>query len=66
MPAEERETVFVAGDDTESKALVSGLMEEIGFAPEDVGTLAEIQKQEPGSPAYNVPVTPREALAGMR
>lgn len=67
-PVEERETVFVAGDDEEAKGIVSGLIEEIGFAPVDTGTLAESRRQEPGSPVYNVPMRPdeaREALAGM-
>lgn len=68
IPMEERETIFVAGDDEEAKALVSGLVEEVGFAPVDVGSLAESQKQEPNSPIYNVPMTPleaRETLAEM-
>ena len=67
-PVEERETIFVSGDDEEAKALVSGLVEEIGFAPVDAGTLAQSKRQEPGSPIHNVPMSPaeaREALAGM-
>jgi 8-hydroxy-5-deazaflavin:NADPH oxidoreductase len=67
-PLEERETVFLAGDDEGAKAIVSGLIEEIGFAPVDTGTLAESRRQEPGSPIYNVPMRPeqaRETLAGM-
>jgi 8-hydroxy-5-deazaflavin:NADPH oxidoreductase len=67
-PVEERETVFLAGDDEGAKAIVSGLIEEIGFAPVDTGTLAESRRQEPGSPIYNVPMRPeqaRETLAGM-
>jgi 8-hydroxy-5-deazaflavin:NADPH oxidoreductase len=47
---------------------VSGLIEGIGFAPVDTGTLAESRRQEPGSPIYNVPMKParaRETLAGM-
>lgn len=67
-PLEEREVILVSGDDAEAKALVSGLIEEIGFAPVDVGTLAGSRRQEPGSPVYNVPMTPaeaREMLAGI-
>ena len=67
-PVEERETVFLAGDDGEAKRIVSGLIEEIGFAPVDTGTLVESRRQEPGSPIYNVPMKPawaRETLAGM-
>ena len=67
-PVEEREAVFLSGDDEEAKGVVSGLIEEIGFAPVDAGTLAESRRQEPGSPVYNVAMKPaeaREALAGM-
>ena len=67
-PVEEREVIFVSGDDGEAKGVVSGLIEEIGFAPVDVGTLAESRRQEPGSPVYNVATNPaqaREMLAGM-
>ncbi|HEV2745588.1 MAG TPA: NAD(P)-binding domain-containing protein [Rubrobacter sp.] len=67
-PVEEREVIFVSGDDGEAKGVVSGLIEEIGFAPVDVGTLAESRRQEPGSPVYNVAMNPaqaREMLAGM-
>ncbi len=67
-PFEEREAVFVAGDDEEAKGIVSGLIEEIGFAPVDAGTLTESRRQEPGSPVYNVAIRPdeaRETLAGM-
>jgi predicted dinucleotide-binding enzyme len=67
-PVEERETVFLTGDDEGAKAIVSGLIEEIGFAPVDTGTLVESRRQEPGSPIYNVPMKParaRETLAGM-
>lgn len=67
-PPEEREVIFVSSDDEEAKGVVSGLIEEVGFAPVDVGTLAQSRRQEPGSPIYNVAVTPdraREMLAGM-
>ncbi len=65
---EDRLVLFVAGDDAEAKAVVSRLIEEIGFAPVEVGTLADGCKQEPGSPIYNVPMTEdeaREALAAL-
>jgi len=65
---EEREAIFVSGDDEEAKGIVSGLIEEIGFAPIDAGTLAESRRQEPGSPVYNVAMKPaqaRETLSGM-
>ena len=68
VPFEEREVIFVAGEDAEAKAVVSGLIGEVGFAPVDTGTLAESRRQEPGSPVYNVPMRPseaREMLAGI-
>jgi predicted dinucleotide-binding enzyme len=65
----DRLAIFLAGDDVEAKTLVSGLIEEIGFAPVDTGNLAEGgRRQQPGSPLYNEPVTESEArgvLAGM-
>ena len=67
-PIDEREVTFVSGDDEEAKGVISGLIEEIGFAPVDAGTLAESRRQEPSSPIYNVamnPVQAREMLAGM-
>jgi 8-hydroxy-5-deazaflavin:NADPH oxidoreductase len=63
-----RLVLFVAGDDAEAKAVVSRLIEDIGFEPVDTGTLSESRRQEPGSPIYNVPMTAdeaRETLAGM-
>jgi 8-hydroxy-5-deazaflavin:NADPH oxidoreductase len=67
-PVEEREVIFVSGDDEKAKSIVSGLIEDTGFAPVDAGTLAESRRQEPDSPIYNVSMTParaREMLAGM-
>jgi predicted dinucleotide-binding enzyme len=37
----ERVAMFLAGDDAEAKALVSGLIADAGFDPVDVGTAAE-------------------------
>lgn len=66
----ERLVLFVAGDDEEAKALVSGLIEEIGFEPVETGSLRDGgRKQQPGSPIYNNPMTAeqaREVLAGLR
>ncbi len=68
-PGEDRLALFVAGDDAEAKTVVSRLIEEIGFAPLDTGSLEDGRKQEPGSPIYNQPMTEREAreaLAALR
>jgi predicted dinucleotide-binding enzyme len=40
-PIEDRFTIFVAGDDSNAKATVSKLIEDIGFAPVDTGSLRE-------------------------
>jgi 8-hydroxy-5-deazaflavin:NADPH oxidoreductase len=51
--AEERLALFLAGDDDEAKRLVSGLIEEAGFAPVDTGGLADgARRQQPGAPVY--------------
>ena len=58
MPKEERFAIFVAGDDSNAKATVSKLIEDIGFAPVDTDSLREGgSKQQPGSPIYNNPMT---------
>jgi predicted dinucleotide-binding enzyme len=62
LPVDERHAIFVAGDDDEAKALVSRLVEEIGFAPVDTGPLREGgARQQPGAPFYNRTMTGREA-----
>lgn len=62
LPVEERHTIYVAGDDAEAKKVVSRLIEEIGFAPVDTGSLREGGRmQEPNSPIYNKTYNAREA-----
>lgn len=69
MSKEDRFAIFVAGNDTNAKAIVSKLIDDIGFAPVDTGSLREGgRKQQPGSPVYNNPMTGRaahECLAEM-
>lgn len=68
LPVDERHAVFLAGDDAEAKVVVARLIEEIGFAPVDTGSLREGgRRQQPGSDVYNRVMTGREArevLAG--
>jgi 8-hydroxy-5-deazaflavin:NADPH oxidoreductase len=70
VPGKERLALFVAGDDAEAKAVVSKLIDEIGFAPVDTGSLREGgRRQRPGSPIYNKAMTvaqARQALDKMR
>ena len=54
LPFEERRVVPLAGDYAEARAVVSDLIEEIGFAPPDLGSLREGGRHmEPGQPIYN-------------
>jgi predicted dinucleotide-binding enzyme len=62
LPVEERPTLFLAGDDPEAKAVVARLIEEIGFAPVDTGSLRDGGRfQQPGSPISARLMTGREA-----
>lgn len=62
VPVEERQALFLAGDDREAKAVVARLIEEIGFAPVDGGSLREGGKLlQPGSPISARLMTGREA-----
>jgi 8-hydroxy-5-deazaflavin:NADPH oxidoreductase len=62
MPDENRRAIFVAGDDAEAKRVVSGLINDIGFAAVDTGNLREGGKaQQPGTPIYNKDLTAKEA-----
>jgi predicted dinucleotide-binding enzyme len=65
-PQEDRLVIFTAGDAADAKATVAHLIEEIGFAPVDTGSLHEGgRKQQPGSPIYNRPMTLAEARKVM-
>jgi 8-hydroxy-5-deazaflavin:NADPH oxidoreductase len=68
VPVEERRAIFLAGGDEEAKQVVARLIEEIGFAPVDTGSLKEGgRRQQPNSEIYNRTITGREAkelLAG--
>jgi 8-hydroxy-5-deazaflavin:NADPH oxidoreductase len=67
LPVEERHAIYVAGDDPAAKAVVERLIEEIGFAPVDTGSLREGGRlQQPESPIYNQTFTAREARAFFR
>ena len=62
LPVDERQTIYLAGDDAEAKRVIAGLIEEIGFAAVDTGSLREGGRlQEPDSPIYNQTYNAREA-----
>lgn len=62
QPRDERLALFVAGNDEGAKRIVSELIERIGFAAVDTGSLThDGSRQQPGSPIYNHPMTANEA-----
>lgn len=62
LPLEERRAIFIAGDDEEAKRTVARLVEEIGFAAVDTGSLGEGgRRQQVGTPVYNKELNAREA-----
>ena len=64
LPLENRRVIFVAGDDADVKKTVSDLIEEIGFAAYDTGSLREGgQNQQPNTAIYNQNITLSEAPA---
>jgi predicted dinucleotide-binding enzyme len=66
QPRAERLAIFLAGDDREAKELVAGLIDELGFAAVDTGSLAEGgRRQQPGAPVYNNPLRANEAEAAL-
>jgi predicted dinucleotide-binding enzyme len=67
LPVEERHAIYLAGDDVPAKEVVASLIESIGFAPVDTGSLREGGRlQQPDSPIYNQTFTAREARAFLR
>ncbi|MBD8623000.1 NADPH-dependent F420 reductase [Pseudomonas sp. CFBP 13727] len=48
----DRIALAVAGDDAQSKQMVMGIVNEIGFDPVDGGLLSESWRQQPGTPGY--------------
>jgi predicted dinucleotide-binding enzyme len=67
VPVEERHAIYLAGDDLDAKQTVARLIEDVGFAPVDTGSLREGGKlQQPDSPIFNQTFTAREARAFFR
>lgn len=62
LSSEDRLAIFMAGDDAEAKAIVARLIDDIGFAPVDTGSLREGGRhQQPGSRIYGRPMTAQQA-----
>ena len=67
LVARQRTALFLAGDDPEAKQVVARLVEEIGFAPVDTGSLREGGRlQQAGGPLYTRVMTGEEAEAVLR
>jgi 8-hydroxy-5-deazaflavin:NADPH oxidoreductase len=61
-----RLAVPIAGDDAEAKAIVTGLVDDMGFDAVDNGGLAEGgARQQPGTSVYNKPLTAEELRAAL-
>lgn len=62
LPPEERRVIFIAGDSEEAKEKVAKLIDDIGFAAVDTGSLhSGGKRQQPGSDIYNKALKPEEA-----
>jgi predicted dinucleotide-binding enzyme len=62
LAPEDRRVIFIAGDDERAKETVAKLIDDIGFAAVDTGSLAEGgRRQQPGSAVYNKDLKPEEA-----
>ena len=65
-PDAEREAIFIAGNDSRAKTVVSDLIRSIGFAPVDSGSLHDGgRKQQPGAPLYGKEMTGAEAQQAL-
>lgn len=62
-PEGSRMAVPYAGDDQEAKQVIDQLLDKIGFAGVDIGSLAESGVMEPGAVLYNKVLSPEEVRA---
>jgi 8-hydroxy-5-deazaflavin:NADPH oxidoreductase len=66
LTGDKRLSLFVASDDDDAKRVVSGLMNDMGFAAIDTGSLHEGGlRQEPSSPLWNKRLTETKARAKL-
>jgi predicted dinucleotide-binding enzyme len=61
LAPEDRRVIFIAGDDERAKETVAKLIDDIGFAAVDTGSLADGKWQQPGTAVYNKALKPEEA-----
>lgn len=60
-----RLAIPLAGDDLAAKAIVSGLIDDMGFDPVDAGTLADGRDQQPGTAVYDRPLEAEGVRAAL-
>ena len=66
-PIDERIALLVAGDDQDAKAMVAHLVQDIGFAPIDTGSLRDGGRlQQAGGPLYGRLITGADVRAVLR
>jgi predicted dinucleotide-binding enzyme len=66
-PIEERTALFIAGDDQEAKGVVAQLVDDLGFAPIDTGSLRDGGLlQQAGGPLYGRVITGADARAALK
>ncbi len=63
---DQRIAVQICGDDSQAKQRVKHLIEEIGFAPQDLGDLSRSKLFEPDAPLYNKNLKIGEAETQLR
>lgn len=62
LPLDDRHVIFMAGDDSDAKAVVARLIEDIGFAAGDAGFLNDGGRlMQPNGPLYNKEFSGAEA-----
>jgi 8-hydroxy-5-deazaflavin:NADPH oxidoreductase len=66
-PAGDRERLAlpIAGDDPNAKAVVSRLIDELGFDPVDAGGIDDSWRQQPGTPVYAADLTADKARRAL-
>ena len=66
-PAGDRERIAlpIAGDDPKAKAVVSRLIDELGFDAVDAGGLDDSWRQQPGMPVYGADLTAERARSAL-
>lgn len=62
-PTADRLAVPIAGDDAAAKAVLTDLIDQIGFTAVDTGALADSWRQQPDTPVYGAEAGPAEATA---